>query len=494
MQSRTKKNEDTHHKIKADVTDDFASRVLLVHPLQSNSILNCLYDIGKDHLAVFDPIKGQFDAPLSAVNAIVKDNTMLTDDAVIGSHLSFTDDQYTDSFVDRPHIHWWWNGLFHANSGGDWETSLIAYIEPLSSFQNVMGCAPYDTMTMGSHQLSSHSCILVPQDSVDELKERLQNYEGRIIGFDPKTTTLRQAINQTIHNLYPQAFKLVNINGVDINELVLSGGDRNFDTKLCDAQDYDQYRGYFRKLFLKFPDAQIEPLMLNGNDIAYQPYKMFSTGRYVGLHSGSPTDNERNALINLLKKASKNPALIFKKENQSHFVGASSDVLPHQLCVIEAYAVYNKLLKLDPNTGAHDYARYLLKKAFIADYRSIYHANGHHDPLDRDYLKSLIETNFEILLQKIDALAKSGTKYDITAYRNTLSRSLDVSVIADKQDHTALKTEHMPDPKQTSFVSSTPSSSSPHGFWYNHRKAITTVGVAAVLGCAGAYAYYRSFK
>jgi hypothetical protein len=291
----------------SDDSEEFSKKVILVHPLQSNSILDFIYKTNRDELAAFDVHSGAPDVFLTAVNAIAKDNTLLSDDALIGSHLDFSTNQYHDSFIDRPHMHWWWNGLFQANSGGDWEQSFFAYLEPLNEFDNVMGCAPYDTMTMGPHKLGSESCILVPLACASLLRERLKSYTGHIVTYNHTETTLRDAINKTLKDRYPQAFKLLNKKGQDINSIAMSDGDKNFDLALCQESDYNQYTGYYNSLYIGSTDT---PLMSGEGQIQFPAFRAYARGRFVGLHSSSPTDVESHRLTNVLKIVSAHPERI----------------------------------------------------------------------------------------------------------------------------------------------------------------------------------------
>lgn len=405
-------NEETNNFFSNLLSKDFSERILLVHPLQINSVLDFLYKTNKENLVSFNGQTGEFDYLKTISNAIIQDDTLLSDDAVIGSHLDLKAEQYTPTFIDRPHIHWWWNGLFHANSGGDWEDSLVAYIEPMKNMKNILGCAPYDTMTMDPHQLSKDSCILVPLDCVEALSKRLVNYEGTIIGFDPLKTTLRLAINEAIETYYPNAFQFLNKNKMDINKLVLSDG-KKLDNKSCEQQDYNNRSGFFRTLYIKNNEETL-PLMKNANEIQFHAYRWFARGKYVGLHSHSPTDIELNAKLNILKAVSKDPGKII--QHQKYFLGSPGSKSLDTLCSVEAYRVYEKLLKYE---GASQYADYLLKKALIADLISVYGPNN----LDTEEIKKIIEDNFNLKIEKLNELS-NATKLpndgDLRPYKESL--------------------------------------------------------------------------
>lgn len=388
-------------------TPDFASRVLLVHPLQANSIL-----LATDEQLVFTD-NNDFDLMQTLINAYIKKSIMLTDEAVIGSHLRFAQTQYTNSFVDRPHIHWWWNGLFHANSGGNWEDSLFAWLEPMDQFSHLIGCAPYDTMTVGSHKLSNASCILVPQICVEALSERLKAYQGNIIGYDHQTVSLRQAINATIKQYYPDTLQLTNKDGKDINEPELCNNNWQFNSAKCQEYDYDHHAGYFKALYVKDEQDQITPLMKGAATIQSADFQAYAQGRFIGLHQGAPTDVERNPIIKTLKAASHNPALT----NGDNFIAHARNA--DLLCILEAYKVYQTLIVFNENTGAHDYAHYLIKKALIADFISLGTV-----PVEYQTLSEIIEPNYGMLLNSVRQFAHAPGKQALQTYRATCQNLL----------------------------------------------------------------------
>ncbi|VVC75126.1 hypothetical protein AQUSIP_04020 [Aquicella siphonis] len=489
-------SDETRVILDAALSYDFSRRVVLVHPLQSNSILNCLFDTGKEYLAVYDESRQNYNEALSAVNAVVHDDTMLTDDAVIGAHLAFEQNQYTDSFVDRPHIHWWWNGLFQANSGGDWENSLIAYLEPLSQFNHVLGCAYYDTMTVGPHRLSDESCIIVPNDSVGALRARLGSYGGKIIGFDPETTSLRAAINQVIREHFPDSLCLMNQSEEDINEHAMSNGEREFNDRLCRERDYDRHAGYFNRVFVKTPQGNTAALMSGSSHIEYRAYELFARGKFVGLHSHSPTDHERDWRMKLLMKVSRSPALIGNEANMTHFIGRSGRRQPDQLCIVKAYAVYARLLELHPKTGAHAYANYLMKKALIADFRSIHHETGGR-PLDKEQLRQMIDHHFDYLLKQLSVMCASGSESDIQKYRAAMQGVYNLVMVLPLENEIESARQGGSDSADRSPVASQSmprASESSHGFWNRHKNTIIAVGLgmAVVGGLVAGTAYCKS--
>ncbi|CDZ78292.1 hypothetical protein BN59_02602 [Legionella massiliensis] len=383
---------------------EFINRIILVHPLQPNSILNLLYMTGKDHLVAYN-VKGDFDLPRTTANAVVVDDTILSDDATIGAHLAFNSHQYSKSFIDRPHVHWWWNGLFQANSGGDWELSYVAFFEPLASMEKVMGCAPYDTMTMGAHQFTENSCLLVPFDCIEQLKARLKDYKGTIVGFDPQNETLRAAVNRIMQEKYPQAFKLVGKSGDDINQVAMSGGDRNFNFALAKERGYNCSTGYFEQLSLQCDSETSIPLMRSEKELLLPEYKQYAAGRFVGLHRNSPTDVESNRLIKILNTVSCRPETI--EQNKRHFAACGTKL--NELCLVEAFRVYKKLTEYSSSTGMHDYATYILKKALAADLLAVLTNGDKSFRSNPNLVRNLVDSNYKALLHRAEALSNSAT-------------------------------------------------------------------------------------
>lgn len=454
--------------------ENFIQGIILVHPLEPNSILNCLFDTGKEYLAVYNPETENYDAALSSVNALVNDDTLLTNEAVIATHLAFEKFLYTNSFVDRPHIHWWWNGLFQANRGGDWEQSLIAYIEPLSQFKHVLSCAYYDTMTIGPHQLSRLSCIVLPMDYVPDLAKRLKSYEGKLIGYNPKKTTLRQAIHSIISKHYPEAFTLLNSNHQDINEVCFAQHDPS----------YNRLAGYFDELYITPPNQNSTLLIRSEKQILHPGYKQYAHGRYLGLHGGSPTDHESNPLIKILALVSRDPKKIADANIRAHFIGFSGDKKIDQLCIVKAYHIFKQLLPLGSHTGIHSYAYYLIKKAIIADFESIHYEKTKTTQLSIAERQEMLESHFNHLLQKIENLVLEINQDDLINYRVHLCEIYNrvVKPIELKQAGSTADTINL--------------SSSPDSFWNRNKNNLMIAGAATLIGAGilAGIAYFSNEK
>lgn len=74
--------------------------------------------------------------------------------------------------------------------------------------------------------------------------------------------------------------------------------------------------------------------------------------------------------------------------------------LQQDLCSIEAYATYVQLVKYAQATGTHVYAQYLMKKAFIADLRSV-----HCSPIPLGRLRTVIDEGYEVFLEKLKIMS-----------------------------------------------------------------------------------------
>ena len=158
---------------------------------------------------------------------------VLTPYAEIGHHLQFENIQYKSALIDRPHIHWSANQLVQPNSGGNWEASKIAILEPLSSIEKsadmrVFGVAPYDILTIGSHRLSANAVIIVPKGVEHIVRLYLTGFQGRIVSYNENdvSLTLRKIISENLAAIYPDVWNIVTETGkrIDIVESLTSAG------------------------------------------------------------------------------------------------------------------------------------------------------------------------------------------------------------------------------------------------------------------------------
>lgn len=402
----------TNDLFKEVMQDDFMDRVVLVTSFATDSVFNYLMDNEFETVVWTD---SEPNARASVIKAIAEKSGLIADDGTIGKHLDFAGTLYDKSFVDRPHSHWTWNHLCHPNIGGSWEEALIAVIDPLTSFKNVEGIVPYDTTVMGPHRLSEQSIILVPNDAVPALTKRLKeegNFLGTIQGYDPSAMTLRQALEKAMKTTYPKAATLFNHKAGNVNGAKITKPTAGY-------FGYDFTNGYFDELFMQF-DGNLEALMKGRGTICLPAYQEYSQGRHVGMHTGSVSDIEKNSILLHLKEVSTKPDKLIEK--MPYLIGREGNKKISQLCTVEAYKVYQRLHHYSEETGAHDYAEYLLKKAIIADFRAYHYQVDAKEPaLDSIKLKQMVDESFEGLVAALEKITHHGA--DLTEYRATMAET-----------------------------------------------------------------------
>jgi hypothetical protein len=287
--------------------------------------------------------------------------TLITANGTVGAHLDFTNSLSNNSLITRPHSHWSWNELVHHNGGGTWEESMVACLDPLEAFNKVFGCSTYDTLVMGPHQLSRKSIILVPDQFSHEVGLRLQSggYEGTVVGYDAKKLTLREAIAQTMDQFYPDAFKFLNNNGVLTSTMANPGS----------STGYNMNRGYFNTLLIKTSPTS-PPVVFEQNGVpVFADYIRYSQGKYAGLHHGAVTDIEKMAIAIRLEAMSNNPGII--NSSKDILITGGGDL--SKTVTFWANALRQKIIRQHYNaeTGIEDFAAYIMKKALIAEFRSL---------------------------------------------------------------------------------------------------------------------------
>ena len=395
----------------------FESRVVLVHTMANNSI--CEFLINVEALELID-----WDTPSRSVtNAIANRSDLITDAGVLGSHLNFMAHQYGNGFIDRPHSHWYMNQLCHSNSGGSWEDSAIAVLDPLSEFSCVSGIAPYDTTVMGPHRLSKQSVILVPEDVVEGIRARLNSesesgFRGTVLGFTPEKT-LREAVNETMKKRFPNSLKLRNAAGEDTAGLVLDREDAG-------SHGYSFSTGNFEVLSVALEGGMSRELMMGPSTASLPTFKAYSKGRHLGLHNGSTTDLEGDHagdVITMLKRVSKDPGNI--SAHMDNVVAKSGDKTVSHLFTYKAYELYTRLNEdFVDGTGAHDFAMYVMKKAIMAEIRGYFYEINQglspelrHD-LNPELLERIVEHSFPQFLVVLADLDEEEP--DFSAYRTLL--------------------------------------------------------------------------
>ncbi|CDZ77294.1 hypothetical protein BN59_01577 [Legionella massiliensis] len=394
---------------KQALKNDFVERVVLVQSWAPDSIFNYLMDTNQFDILDFETPKN------SVVNALAEKDGLISKDGTIGGHLDFVNNLYSDDFVDRPHTHWTWNTLCQANIGGSWEDAPVAVLEPLSSFNNVEGIAPYDTTIMGPHRLSDQAIILVPQADVQRVTARLKEngtFAGQIKGY-AANLSLRDAVRAEISASYPQAAKLVNSNGREISQVVINKGGNN-----AAANGYNYINGYFNTVSMEI-NGTVKPLMTGASNASLPAYREYGQGKHVGMHNGSVSDIEKNPIFKVLKEVSKEPNKI--STNLTHFIGKEGARDVNELCSVKAYSSYQALHAYDQSTGAHDFAEYLLKKAIIADFRAYHQQNNNPQPLKTEQLRAMVDESYGALKAALNNITTATP--DLTAYRAILAET-----------------------------------------------------------------------
>lgn len=395
---------------------DFTKGIVLVTALTSDSVINYVLNV-LDAKITEKILSTTGDI---ACTTMLMDDGLLERDGTIGRHLNFEHGQFIESFVDRPHIHWSWNGLVQPNSGGDWEASSIAYVEPLAAFENVLGFVPYDTTTVGAHRLSESSLIIVPDFALDGLKQKKSDYLGEFIAYNPKQENLRQATARIIKERFPNLIELVNKNGTEINRIVVSD-DNGINHQLCNLHDYDPHHGHFNETYYRQNDGH-NILLSTGADHIHDPsYHQTSEGRHIGLHAGSPTDIETDIDFILLQNLAKNPELVLDRQNQKRLIGFDTDKSISDLICIKVYEKYIQLSGYGDDTGIHRFAKYLLLKSMMADLRSI-QAESKNGPIPTpNQLARMILNHYKNLYDALGKLHVYKDKKSFLAYREALA-------------------------------------------------------------------------
>ncbi|UPJ68322.1 hypothetical protein [Bradyrhizobium sp. 191] len=149
---------------------------------------------------------------LYAVHAINKGgltiDQIFTARGTIASHMNLgpievsTTGKYPNvepDFRDRPTLHITWNHLVQSpGPAGTWENAEIVILEPLQDFDNEMWAAtPYDTITLGPHQLGAKTFILANGDTLaGDIRKRITDNAG--VTVEAFTGTGARATRDTV--------------------------------------------------------------------------------------------------------------------------------------------------------------------------------------------------------------------------------------------------------------------------------------------------------
>ncbi|HEX4838982.1 MAG TPA: hypothetical protein VFU89_00890 [Rhabdochlamydiaceae bacterium] len=297
---------------------------------------------------------------------------VVTFDGSIGNHLQLKEKEFCGALVDRPHIHWAWNQLVQPNGHmtndgplNSWEQAKIAFLEPLSTFENGLyhkpfGVTPYDTFTFHSHRFSEKSIILAPRSVVDKVKIHLTGFRGRIVPYDDNEV-LRSAVINALQKYYPETWHICDAEGN------LTGKQMRYTKK-----------GYRSQTCIKKTDGKVIVLINKSGYDADTEHKSeaikewHKDRRFIGLHIKSKTFwLEDKKYFKSLKKIKEKHETV--KDNPL-FAGSVNNIEAlTQLGTLTALEFYQESLKYDLKTGIAEVARYIINEAIYADLESLFY-------------------------------------------------------------------------------------------------------------------------
>jgi len=279
---------------------------------------------------------------------------LFTPDGKVGSHLVLS-----KSLPTRPHMHWSWNQLVQPHSVvNDWEGANIAILEPLSIFESTdhkpIGVASYDTFTIGEHQLSPESTILVPEEVYHEAYKYLTGFRGRILSF-PSGKKIREVIFETLQNHYPQTWHLCDESG----ELV---GDKATKSRA----------GYPSATYIKTTDGRVLRLFENGgsekHELAAPMLEYIERKRHIGLHMHFPTIRlEESDYFNWLVEFTNKK----KIPQGARFIAQYKSPEDLKKGALEALEFCQAVERFDLNTRIRDLSHSVISGALLADLASL---------------------------------------------------------------------------------------------------------------------------
>jgi len=377
----------------ADASGDWhklAQHIVLTHAITDEALS------GVEYVSYND------DGSLTTETRIAIIKNILKPNGKIGNHIELVDSDLDSNLPDRPHLHWAWNQLVQPNSGGNWENAFFAILEPMSSMENraqekLFGIAPYDSLQMGAHRLSPQSTLLIPSNLADSIRTYLVEYPGKIVTYDPATTSIRQAISNTLEQNYPETWHVADQYGKPLrNRTIRSRG------------------GYTTKTYLQKTDgALIQIIHQDGLAPHIEDFKAIKDVRkkkYIGLHVDSPTISlEDDDYFKVLRK-------IF-----SHLAVPESDLRNHfgsSFSFLKACDFYNRMVQYDNQMGKK-IARKYLRSALLADFCL---RDGESLRLTPELLQAFPSwVGAEFLMQAAEALHSSNTDITRNNYLSTLN-------------------------------------------------------------------------
>ena len=292
---------------------------------------------------------------LDRPDAFVLQN-VLTRNGTLGSHISVADVMLP--FPTRPHIHWAWNQLVQPHGTTTWDNAFLCVLEPMTELNRegkLLGIAPYDSFSMGSHTLSSQSVILIREDLLQAARDHLQDFEGKIVSFSPEIPC-RQAVIDTIKRQFPEVWHVTDSRGREVGGRATETGG-----------------GYRHTTNLRSNDGTVLQIIARDGarprtaDLA----AMTEARRhhFVGLHMQAPTFAlEDDPILIQLAQSPITPGTV--ESNPYCLTDAVDEKKVGELSVCRAADVYMQTKAVN-NRVATEFLRRYLHKAIVCDYVSI---------------------------------------------------------------------------------------------------------------------------
>lgn len=316
-----------------------------------------------------------------------------------------------------------WNVL------NNWEDATVAFLEPYQVFERSINHRPFsvaafDTFIIKPHVFSREATILVPHSLVEGgerefVAAHLRAFEGRIATFNPDHESLRAAINRTLQERYPGTWRICDREG------------RGLDDHPHPTRD-----GYEMITYLKKPEGGIYPLM-NRDGSGDQPFGAVSwfksSGRHVGLHTGSVTAQlEDHPYFRLLERVVERRSVDLNPNEERPFLFAGDVVGSFErLGSLEALRFIQGVVnrQFDGRTGVLEVAKYIMIKAIYADLMSVFcQRNGRRCDLSEFELSMIVlpyYEDFSNLLEDMESNRSVAEGSPFARYHALLAQNLE---------------------------------------------------------------------
>lgn len=341
--------------------DELVDHVVLVHAINQDSTYLHGLEIGKK-LGISD--EDAFEHP--HLRVICSIFGAITPEGVLGSHLDFERQQLQGELIDRAHLHWNWNMVAEPNSGGNWEGSQIAILEPLKTFESenegqLFGYAPYDTLTIGKHRLSKKSILVVPKSAYEKVRQYLIGFKGRIVTYNEEETSIRKVVTRILKKYYPNTWHMCDPEG-----------------NLISDEPKASTTGFRDITCMKMANGRVLKLIQGENTALAKAMQMPPRPRrFLGLHIHSQTillEDSSNEYFKTMKRFKTNREIV---KNSPLFAGQIKDVEQlKQMGSLYCLTTYNSLIEYSSETGSHQLAQYLMNEAIYADIISMLYENA----------------------------------------------------------------------------------------------------------------------